>query len=138
MARRDGRDPVLTVLGVAMALLALSNLLKPVSQLLAPESSAGFVFFGTRLHGVANAIVGPLFGVFLAVYAWAVWTRRRIAVPIAIAYALYVPLNLILFARHPPPDSGGPVFMVVYVLVAIGVSALGAVYLYRRREALQP
>src|SRR5438046_6294222 len=99
--RAARRDPLLTTLAVLMGILAISNLMKPVGQAFDPNGSAGFVFFGTRLHGVANTIIGPLFGLFLATYAWAVWTGRRIAVPIALAYAAYVPLNLVLFARHP-------------------------------------
>lgn len=133
----DRRDPILTTLAVLMAILAVSNFSKPIGQALRPGSSTGLVFFGTRLHGVANAILGPLFGVWLAVYAWAVRNRRRIALPIAIAYAVYVPLNLVLFALHPPPGSGGPVFAAVYAAVAIGVSGGGALYLYSRRVVLR-
>src|SRR5437016_6366460 len=125
MPAPERRDRVLATLAVLMGVLAVSNFMKPVGQAFRPESSTGFVFFGTRLHGVANAILSPLFGIFLAVYAWAVWNRRRIALPIALVYAVYVPLNLILFARHPPPDSGGPLFAAIYALVAIGVSGGG-------------
>ncbi len=132
----DRRDPVLTTLAVLMALLALSDFAKPIGQTFQPESSAGLVFFGTRLHGLANAILGPLFGLFLATYAWAAWNRRRIALPIAVAYAAYVPVNLVLFGLHPAPDSGGPLFAAVYALVAIGVSGGGALYLYMHRDAL--
>jgi hypothetical protein len=132
----DRRDPVLTTLAVLMALLALSDFAKPIGQVFQPGGSAGLVFFGTRLHGLANAVLGPLFGLFLAVYAWAVWNRRRIAVPIAVAYATYVLLNLILFGMHPAPDSGGPLFAAVYAVVAIGVSASGALYLFTHRNVL--
>ena len=134
MAER--RDRVLTTLAVLMALLAVSDFAKPIGQAAQPGGSAGLVFFGTRLHGLANAILGPLFGLFLAVYAWALWNRRRIAVPIAVAYAAYVPVNLVLFALHPAPDSGGPLFAAVYALVAIGVSGGGAFYLLTHRAAL--
>jgi len=134
MAER--RDRVLTTLAVLMALLAVSDLFKPIGQAAQPGGSAGLVFFGTRLHGLANAILGPLFGLFLAVYAWALWNRRRIAVPIAVAYGAYVPVNLVLFALYPAPDSGGPLFAAVYALVAIGVSGGGALYLLTHRAAL--
>ena len=65
------------------------------------------------------------------------WNRRRIALPIALVYAVYVPLNMILFARHPPPNSGGPLFAAVYALVAIGVSGGGALYLLAHRDTLR-
>ena len=132
----DRRDPVLTTLAVLMALLAVSNFMKPLAQAFDPGGSAGLVFFGTRLHGLANMVLAPLLGLFLAVYAWAVWNRRAIAVAIAIAYAVYVPLNLILFSRHPAPNSGGPLFATVYAIVAIAVSAGGALYLRAHRDAL--
>jgi hypothetical protein len=135
--RVDRRDRFLTTLAVLMGVLAVSNFMKPIGQSFRPESSTGFVFFGTRLHGLANAVIGPLFGIFLAVYAWAVWNRRRFALPIALVYAVYVPLNMILFARHPPPNSGGPLFAAVYALVAIGVSGGGALYLRAHRDTLR-
>jgi hypothetical protein len=127
----------MTTLAVLMGLLAISNFLKPVTQAMEPAGNAGFVFFGHRLHGVANAVMGPLFGLILAAYAYGVWTRKRWVVALATAYAVYVVLNLLLFAVSPPPGSETPVlFLLLYVVVAIGVSAGGALYLRRRREQL--
>ena len=80
-----------------MGVMAASNFWKPIAQRMAPESDAGFVFLGTRLHGAANAVMGPLFGVILAAYAYGAWTRRRWVAPLAVAYALYVIANLFLF-----------------------------------------
>jgi hypothetical protein len=120
-----------------MGLLALSNFTKPISQTLAPDSTAGFVLFGQRLHGLANAIVGPLFGLVLGSYAYGVWTMRRWVVPLAGAYAVYVVANLLLFSLNPPPGSDTPrIGLVLYALVAIGVSSGGAYYLYRNRDRL--
>jgi hypothetical protein len=132
-SRRDGW---LTALAVAMGLMALSNLSKPVAQSLSPESSSGFVFFGTRLHGAANAIVGPMFGVLLAAYSFGVWTLRRWVVPLAAAYAAYVIVNLILFTLQAPGGETPPLFMLVYAAVAIGISSGGAWYLVRQRHRL--
>jgi hypothetical protein len=132
------RDRMLTVLAVLMGLLAVSNLTKPVSQLLAPQTNAGFVFFGYRMHGLANAVLGPLFGVVLAAYSYGVWTMRRWVVPLAAAYAGYVIVNLVCFAMHPPAGDDTPALgLLAYALVAIGVSSGGAIYLHRRREALR-
>ncbi len=131
------RDRVLTMLAVLMGIMAFSNLWKPIAQTMSPDSSAGFVFFGNRLHGVANTIIGPLFGCLLAAYAYGVWTLRRWVVPIALAYAAYVPVNLVLFALDPPPGSGGAVFGAIYAIVAIGVSGGGAWYLYTHRDQLR-
>ena len=120
-----------------MGLLALSNFMKPITQALAPDGNAGFVFFGHRLHGLANALVGPLFGLLLGSYAYGVWTMRSWVVSLAGAYALYVLANLFLFSLSPPPGSDAPLIgPVLYALVAIGVSSGGAYYLYRNRDRL--
>ena len=131
------RDRVLTTLAVLMGIMAISDFFKPIGQTMSPDSSAGFVFFGNRLHGVANAIIGPLFGCLLAAYAYGVWTMKRWVVPIALAYAAYVPVNLVLFAMDPAPGSGGPVFGAIYAIVAIAVSGGGAWYLYTHRDQLR-
>lgn len=146
MPTEGERDRILTVLAILMGLMAVSNLMKPVSQALAPESSAGFVFLGQRLHGTANAVAGPIFGVILAAYAYGAWTMRRWVVPIALAYAVYVPVNLVLFTMDPPPGPDGSamfasavtvVGMIVYAIVAIGVSGGGAFHLHRNRDRLR-
>ncbi|MBI2963880.1 MAG: hypothetical protein HYY35_09015 [Deltaproteobacteria bacterium] len=132
------RDRVLTALAVMMGLMALSNFAKPITQLLDPGGSAGFVLLGSRLHGAANAIVGPLFGLYLAAYAYGAWTRRRWVLPLAVAYAAYVILNLILFSVREPVERKPPaLFMTLYAAVAIGVSSGGACYLARRRDRLE-
>jgi hypothetical protein len=131
------RDPILTTLAVLMGLLALSNMSKPIAQTLAPESTAGFVFLGQRLHGIANAIIGPLFGLLLAAYAYGVWSRKKWVLPLAAVYAVYVVLNLILFTVNPPADDPMPLIGgIIYAAVAIGVSGGGAFYLYRHQEQL--
>ncbi len=134
---RTRRDGIVTALAVLMGLLAISNLAKPIGQTMDPGGNAGFVFFGYRLHGVANAIIGPLFGVVLAAYAYGAWTMRAWVRPLAAAYAVYVVLNLVLFTIHPPPgDRTSLLFMVVYGTIAIGVSSGGALYLHRIRDRL--
>lgn len=128
------RGPALSTFAVLFALLAVSNLLKPVLA----DNQTGFVFFGQRLTGTANAIAGPLFGIYLLVYALGIWRMRRFAIPMGHAYALYVVLNLLLYtAKNPrPPGAGYMIFMAAYVLVAIGVSVGAAVLLTRRKAEL--
>jgi hypothetical protein len=129
------RDGMLTGLAVAMGLMAVSNFWKPVAQHLSPQSSVGFVFLGTRLHGAANLLVGPLFGALLATYAYGVWTMRRWVVPIACGYAAYVVVNLALFLML-DSQAPSPLLMLPYIVVAIGVSSGGAYYLLRNRKLL--
>lgn len=129
------RDTTLTVFAVLFAILAVSNLLKPF-QLVGDQT--GFVFFGTRLTGTANAIAGPLFGIYLLTYTAGIWNMKRYALPMAVAYAVYVVLNLVLFPIFTPsPDTAGyMLFSVVYAVIAIGVSAGAAVALSRRKADL--
>jgi len=59
MEEETNRGPVLTTFAILFVLLALSNLSKPLSG-----GRAGFVFFGTKAAGAANAVLGPAFGIF--------------------------------------------------------------------------
>jgi hypothetical protein len=131
MARTD-RGPVLTVFALLFGLLAISNFMKPLAG---KPGEVGFVFFGQRLAGTPNAIIGPLFGLYLLVYAIGIWRMRRYAVPMGIAYAAYVILNLVLFnVRDPNPNRQGLLFGLLYGVIAIGVSS-GAAYLLAQRRA---
>jgi hypothetical protein len=129
----SNRDRVLTICAILFGLLALSNLLKPVPV----DPEQGFVFFGRRLSGTPNAVIGPLFGLYLLVYAIGIWRMRRWAFPMGLAYATYVVVNLLLFTlRDPNPTAHGIAFNLVYGAVAITVSAGTAWLLARRRATL--
>jgi len=134
MSEQAKRGTALTVFAILFGLLAVSNLSKPLQL----TSSAGFVFLGRRLGGIGNMILGPLFGVLLAVYAYGIWNMRRFALPIAHAYATYVILNLILFTFQIPEGDNLPkAFMAVYAVVAIGISVASAVLLTQRKAELR-
>lgn len=128
------RGRALTIFAILFGVLAISNLLKPLQI----GEQTGFVLFGSRLSGTANLIAGPLFGIFLAIYAYGIWNMRRFALPMSHAYALYVILNLIFFTfRTPTPDTVAyQVFGAVYAAIAIGVSLSAAVMLTRRKAEL--
>ena len=128
------RGPVLTTFALLFAILALSNFLKPFRL----DPNAGFVFFEMKTHGIANAILGPVFGALLVVYAIGIWRMRRWVLPIACAYAAYVILNLLLYTFRNAGSTGQPsrAFMIGYIAVAIGVSAGSAVLLHRRKHEL--
>ena len=127
------RGAVLSVFAILFGLLAISDLLKP-----APfgGSGTGFVFLGTRLSGIPNAILGPLFGIFLLVYAAGIWRMRRYALPMAYAYAAYVVVNLVLFTARNPQPPGQMLFGLVYIAIGVGVSAGAAILLNRRKAQL--
>jgi hypothetical protein len=132
--KESSRGPVLTAFAVLFAILALSNFLKPFHL----DPNAGFVFLGAKTRGLANAILGPAFGALLVIYALGIWHMRRWALPIAYGYAAYVILNLLLYSIRNPtsPRQPSPAFMILYIAVAIGVSAGSAVLLRRRRQEL--
>ena len=131
-SRRGG---VLTTLAVLFGILGVTDILKPF-HLEGPTT--GLVFFGKRLSGAPDAILGPLLGIFLLIYAAGIWRMRRYAMPLAYAYAIYVTLNLVLFSvRNPPPASQGEmIFGIVYIVGALALSWGTATLLRRRRAEL--
>ncbi|MGA6973227.1 MAG: hypothetical protein WBY93_16460, partial [Candidatus Binatus sp.] len=64
------RSVGLTILAILFAILALSDILKPLHL---EGATTGLVFFGKRLSGAPNAILGPLLGIFLLIYAAGIW-----------------------------------------------------------------
>ena len=130
---RTNRDRALTICAILFGVLAVTDLMKPIP--LDPEQ--GLVFFGRRLSGMPNAVIGPLFGLYLLVYAIGIWRMRRWAFPMGIAYAAYVVVNLFLFTlRDPNPTAHGVAFNVIYGTVAVTVSAGTAWLLAQRRATL--
>lgn len=125
------RGPVLTTFAFLFALLALSNISKPLSG-----GKAGFVFLGTKTAGVADSLLVPLFGLFLLIYGLGIWRQKRWAVPMAWVYAAYVPINLVLFTLKTPERWQSPVFGLLYAAIALGVSWGSAILLTRRRVHL--
>ena len=128
------RGTVLSVLAILFAILAVSDILKPL-HLEGPTT--GLVFFGKRLSGAPNAILGPILGIVLLIYAAGIWRMSRYALYLGYAYAIYVTINLILFsARNPPPASQSEmIFGIVYIVFALALSWGTAVLLSRRQGA---
>jgi len=123
------RGTALTIFALLFALLAISDFLKPFHL----GSNEGFVFLGTKLTGAANAVMGPLFGIFLLVYAYGIWAMRKYALQVAYIFVLWVLLNMALFATK--NHGTQPLFAaLVSVVVGIGVPLASAIVL-RRRDA---
>jgi len=132
---KPDRGLLVTVLALLFGLLAFSDLTKPLQASLGAGLRPGFVLFGHRLSGTGNAVVGPLFGLYLLVYAAGIWRMRRWALPVGTVYAVYVIVNLTLFmVRDPEPMREGVLFGAIYAVVAIGVS-WGAVWVLSQRRA---
>jgi hypothetical protein len=123
----------LRICGILFCLLAVSNCTKFIEA----SPHQGFMLFGMRQHGLPNLVWGWVFGIYLAIYGVGVLRRRAYALPMGIAYAIYVVLNLILFTIRMPEEAWArPIFGLVYIIVAVGVSSGPVVLLRRNRAAL--
>jgi hypothetical protein len=95
------------------------------------------VVLGHKFQGVRhNLVLGPIFGLVLFAYAFGIWNLRAWVLPLSIAYAFYVPVNMVLFwSMHqlPPPALG---FIVVYLFLSLTGSVGTAIYLAYHRERL--
>ena len=125
------RGATLTIFAILFVLLAISNFSKPLSH----SPGVGFVFLGDRLTGTANAILGPLFGVILLVYAYGIWAMRKFALPLAYIYVAWVIVNTVMFSLKNPYTGNLP-FIVVSIAVGIGVPLATAIILSRRKDEL--
>jgi hypothetical protein len=123
---------ILRVCAVLIALRAATNLFKPFG------AGTAFVFFGVMLESTAGQWLGVLVGVLMLAYAWGAWNLRRWALPMSIAYAVFVVLNIVLFAvlNEIPPEPRYYVFGIVFLIIGIGVTGLAAWLLYSHRDEL--
>ena len=131
-SRRGG---TLSTLAVLFGILGVTDILKPFHL---EGATTGLVFFGQRLSGAADAILGPALGIILLYYAAGIWRMRRYALYLGYAYAVYVTLNLVLFTvRNPPPTAqADKIFGFVYVIFALAFSWGTAIILSRRKAEL--
>ncbi|HVO27167.1 MAG TPA: hypothetical protein VMW56_26445 [Candidatus Margulisiibacteriota bacterium] len=131
------RGAFLTVMAVLFAILALSNATKALQHLQDPKV-LGLVIFGVRFETVAaNLILGPLMGVVLAAYSYGLWKLKRWVAPLSIAYAFYVPVNLVLFwYRQTGPDIPPLGAILAYLAVSLTGSIGTALYLAYHRDRL--
>lgn len=128
------RGVFLSTMAVLIAVLALSDFTKPLQNMRNPAK--GLVLFGYRFATVGpNALAGALFGLLLAAYAYGLWRMKRWVMPLSLAYAFYVPVNLVLFwFLHVGPRPSLR-FIVFYLMVALTGSVGTALYLaYHHRR----
>ena len=130
--RRRGLPDAMAIL---FGLLALSNASKALQWLRNP-ALGGIVLLGRRIEGVVpNLLLGGLLAAFRTAYALALWRRSTGAIPLSIAYALWVPLNLALFWYFKTGTEVPPVAVIAgYFAVAIGGSVGSALWVAYHRE----
>lgn len=120
--------------GAIYALLAVMNFTKPFEM----EAEHGLVLFGQRLNGMPNLLGSLVMGSYIATYAYALWNQRKIALPLALVYAAYVPLNMYLFTvRSPDLVAVNSLFGVTYIAIALTVSWSAAFLVVTRSSALR-
>jgi hypothetical protein len=131
------RGPFLTVMAVLLGLLTISNFTKAL-QYAGNPTVGGIVIFGVRFESVAsNLVLGPLMGLVLAAYAYGLWKLKPWVAPLSIAYAFYVPTNLVLFwYRNMGPEIPPLVGILAYLAVALTGSIGTALYLAYHRDKL--
>jgi hypothetical protein len=121
-------DALRKLLAVLIALRGLTNFAKPFG--------GDFVILGRLMHGgVATTVIAPLVGVVILVYAWGLWHAHAWARPLAIAYAVWATLNVVLF----PVFEGVPRQFAPWMYVLFAVPGIAgpwlAVWLLGRRRA---
>jgi len=127
------RGTALTIFALLFVLLAISDFAKPLSH----DPGVGFVYMGHRLSGTANAVMGPLFGVQLLIFAYGIWTMRRYALPVAYIFTGWVILNMVLFSKIYGNVEHTPLYMVIITTaIGIGVPLATAITLSRRQAEL--
>ena len=137
MANGRRRGPFLTVMAVLLGVLSTSNCTKAL-QFLRDPTHLGIVIFGVRFESVlSNLILGPLMGAVLAAYSFGLWRLKPWVAPLSIAYAFYVPVNLVLFwYMQTSPDIPPLGFMLTYLAIALTGSIGTALYLGYHRDKL--
>ena len=127
------RGVALTIFALLFGLLALSDFSKPLLH----GAGIGFVFLGHRLTGTGNAVMGPLFGILLVIFAYGIWTMRRWALPVAYIFTGWVVVNTVLFAMNNPNEpKPSPLFAIATIAVGLGVPLATAIILSRRSADL--
>ena len=130
------RGIFLTIVAILLLVGALSDFTKVFQH--AHADHLGLVILGHRFtRPLANIILGPLFGLFLASYAYGIWNMRAWVIPSALFYAFYVPVNEVLFwsLHYPGPPTRG--FIVFYLFVSLTSSIGAALVLAFRQRQLQ-
>jgi len=131
MAGWKSRGAALTIFAILFGLLAISDFAKPVMP------DANFVFLGHKLTGHANAVMGPLFGILLLVFAYGIWTMRRYALPVAYIFTAWVVVNMVLYNLNNPNLPQPPLYFAIgTIALGVGVPLATAIILSRRQAEL--
>lgn len=131
------RGTFLTVMAVLLVILAISDFTKALQHANEP-AVGGLVIFGHKfIRPLATLTLGPLFGLLLLTYAYGLWNMKAWVLLIAVPYAFYVPVNMVMFwslhQLNPPTVR----FIVFYLFVSLTGSVGTALYLAFHKDQLR-
>jgi hypothetical protein len=121
---------MMRVLAVLIGLRALTDVFKPLI------AGQRLVFLGVFLDGWRQAVVAPLLGIFMLVYAYGLWSARPFALGMGVAYAVFATVNLIAFGViNGPPAGFGWGGYALFAAIGLAVSWGAVLLLVRQRSA---
>ena len=110
------------LVAVLIVLRALTNFGKPF------RPGAAFVVLGRLRQGIAATVVAPLFGLAMLVYAVLLFRGHPAARPLALAYALWATVNVVLFPFvEGVPVRFAPWMYLIFAVPGVVVPWLGFV-----------
>jgi hypothetical protein len=128
---RNWKHMATLIMALLIALRALTNIFKPFG------AGSGLVFFGKLLGGAATAILAPMLGVYMLIYAYGMYDKRQYALPMGILYTLFVVFNVVLFPVFEPlPGGWGLGAYSLFGFLAIGGAAFAVWLLWAQRDEL--
>lgn len=134
-APESRRGIFLTVMTILFVVLAISDFTKALQY--SNNNHMGLVVLGHKFSGVGvNIVGGGLFGLFLLSYAVGIWRMKSWVLPLAIVYALYVPVNLVMFWFLHTDARPSVSFIAFYLFLSVGGSVGTALYLTYHRGRL--
>ena len=121
-------DALRKPLALLIGLRGLTNFAKPFR--------GEMVLFGRLMDGAfATTVVAPLLGAAILVYAYGLWHARPWARPLAVAYAVWATVNVILFPIFEGvPKQFAPWMYAAFAVPGIVVPWLAVSLLAQRRN----
>ena len=108
------------IVAVLITLRALTNFVKPF------RPGSAFVILGHLRRGLAATVAAPAVGVLMLLYAHGLWHGRPWTLPLAVTYAVWATLNVVLFPIFEGvPPQFAPWMYGVFAVTGIVVPWLG-------------
>jgi hypothetical protein len=105
----------LTVLAVICAATVVVSIFRDVFL---PASREVEVWLGFEIHGPLAYATAPIHWAIFAAGAWAFWTGRMGAVPIAAGYLFYAAISHLIWSEASPHGRGWPIGLVQAILIS--------------------